>query len=161
MKGNLILTDLKKMGESRESLLMRCFQNKFLWERCLNGGIDGQEDKLKDFNNNNINENTVLSSITLPTHPITQPCEGPTSFVFPSIQDSLVWATNNKDKRFALTDEQVASLGFKFKFDDFNKESVLNGGANREDDVLVQVVCLGSLYLVGGVLSFIDPNLGY
>ena len=145
-------------------------------------------------------KNGPLPPLVLPPYPITHlhDTSCTISFVMPSIQDALVWISNNRDRRFSYSASEAQRAGFKFAFNDRTAgggDKVANGeviaangvgvdsisgvngvyegvngikrcdgvkvGNNSTDDLLVQVVCMGSLYLVGGTLSFLDPGLGY
>lgn len=172
-----------------ETSMERAFRNRYVWEECMkhknllkntqNGITKGSlygnyGGNCNDFQNDNSNasskgisnddfdhlhikqENFLpLPAFNLPTFPISQPKPSPhtKSFVMPSIHDSLVWISNNNDTRFSYTATQAIQAGFKFPF------GKVEGSTPSEEDLLVQVVCMGSFYLVGGMLNFIQPHL--
>lgn len=65
----------------------------------------------------------------------------PTS-IFTNIHDALVWAGQGRDPRLPSNGSGGSPLP-----------------AEMKEAVHVQVLCTGSLHLVGGVLALFDPNL--
>ena len=115
--------------------LSRCESHMLIWAKCLNTPHDTSMDQEKTLSTTtSCKSGNHVNGVKMATNDQVK--------VFQSIEEGLYWLTKGRDGRIQ---PQECSMD--------------ENGSKAEHDVdHIQVLCTGSLHLVGGVIRVIEPS---